>query len=336
MALFKRRNYLGQKLIMNFDGLQGIADLEGASVIMAEPFQKGTDPRKLNINISDSTKQHTTMTYTTDLDTLKLIFQNMTFRSSSLANANLNDQMEKERVGVAEFAKNRFITCFCQSDHEIIPFWMYYGKKIRQNKVMLQFKNFANNIEGCLYMDFALVKDGKKCLFRGPEVKNIINGQFSSGSKAEEYDLMGIIDALLMFDVEYVSITDEVFSQNNAGESEVDFSKITGQKSAVVTMQSYDPTVLGKQKSNPWDYERETRILCSLGGLQSPGWDYIDLRLKPEIFRGLRIVLSPWDDGKLRDSIQAIIDSSALSQEIKESIVIVDSVLKGKLNFPEE
>ena len=61
----------------------------------------------------------------------------------------------------------------------------------------------------------------------------------------------------------------------------------------------------------------------------------MDLRLKPEIYRGLRVMLSPWDDGTLRSKVEEIINNSGLPSDIIESIEIVDSGLKGKLNFPE-
>ncbi|EXM40269.1 hypothetical protein RASY3_09205 [Ruminococcus albus SY3] len=102
-----------------------------------------------------------------------------------------------------------------------------------------------------------------------------------------------------------------------------------------VEYKAIDPTVLGKQKSNPWDYENETRILCTINKPTMKGWDYIDLRLKPEIFHDLCIVLSPWDEGELRDNIANIIESIYLPQEIKDSIVIKESILKNKLNFSE-
>lgn len=69
-------------------------------------------------------------------------------------------------------------------------------------------------------------------------------------------------------------------------------------------MQGYNPTVLGKQKSNPWEYEKETRILSTLSSPAFKEWDYIDLQLHDEVFRGLRIVLSPWDDGTLRSRVE--------------------------------
>lgn len=315
------------------NGLTISTDLSDGSIILAEPFEKGADPEQLNIKISEDSKKHKVMGYTTDIGTLELIFQRKTLRSSSLSNANLNDPMEKERVGVSEFADSRFITCFCQLDHECVPFWMYYGKDIRKDKVLMQFRNFADRFEDCFYTDFALVADNKKCYFWSPDYEKALYNQMFYGKGQDEYDLRACIDSISIFDVEYVPIDSTVFTEDNTGETSVDFGKITGQTDAMVVMRGYNPTVLGKQKSNPWDYEKETRILSSLSNQEFSDWTFVDLRLKPEMFRGLRIMLSPWDDGSLRSKVESVINNSDLPSDVVESIEIVDSGLKGKLNF---
>lgn len=136
-----------------------------------------------------------------------------------------------------------------------------------------------------------------------------------------------------IFDVEYIPPDSTVFTEDNSGEANIDLSHIIGQENAVVKMQGYNPTVLGKQKSNPWEYEKETRILSALSSSEFNDWEYIDLQLKDEIFRNLRIVLSPWDDGNLRRQVEQVIKNSGLPEDIMESITIDDSVLKGTLNF---
>ena len=99
---------MGEKLKIKLQGLSIEADLSDASFILGEPIGQNANAGGLNINISEGTKQYDVMGYTTDLNTMRLIFQNKTFRSSNLTNANLNDTMEKQRVGVCEFASSRF------------------------------------------------------------------------------------------------------------------------------------------------------------------------------------------------------------------------------------
>ncbi|MCF0134180.1 MAG: hypothetical protein HUJ72_09965 [Blautia sp.] len=325
---------MSEKIAIKMNGITiGTADTEGMKLIIAEPYADDAVPRNLNINISEGSKSHPELSYTTDIGTLELIFRYQTFRSSSLSNANLNDPMEKERVGVSEYADGRFITCFCQSDHENVPFWMYYGKDKREEKVLLRFKNFAPSFADNIFIDYALTPDGRKCAFKSPDNLQLINRQHFDDRISQEYDLRGIISAILMFDVEYVPATSEIFTTDYAGSVDVDFSRV-GDDGMVIKMDGVDPTVLGKQKSNPWEYEKETRIMSVLSGGQFPGWDFIDLRLKPTIFKDLSIVLSPWDDGSLKSKVCEAIRSSSLPDEIKDSIEVIDSALKGKLNFP--
>lgn len=325
---------MGKVLKIRAGGITIDADLSEATFILAEPMADGKNIRELNVNISESVKEHPCFSYTTDLKTANLIFQNMTFRSSSLSYAKLNDMMEKERVGVRQFAGNRFITCFCHSEQESVPFWCNYGNDLREEKVLLRFRNFAKKFDACFHTDYGIVADSKKCLFKNAEYGRLINKQCEPGNTiADEYDLRAAVDAILMFDVEYIPADSDVFMEKNDGDSSIDFCQVTGQDNSSVIMHGFDPTVLGKQKSIPWEYEKETRILCSLGGDAFGKWDYIDLRLKPEIFRGLIIILSPWDDGNLRSKMQKVIESSSLPEDIKESIQIRDSVLKGTLNL---
>ncbi len=324
---------MGEKLKIKIGGLSIEADLADASFVMGEPIGHDVNAGELNINIGEETKQHDVMGYTTDLSSMRLIFQNKTFRSSSLSNANLNDAMEKQRVGVSEFAGSRFITCFAHTHQESVPFWMYYGKDIREEKVLLQFRNFATNFEECIRTDFAKVKNDKLCYFNSLEYGLAINSQWTADTT--QYDLRACVDSISVFDVEYVSPDSSVFTANNSGQADIDFSKITGQQNAVVKLQGFNPTVLGKQKSDPWEYEKETRILCTLSTPTFKEWDYIDLQLHSEIFRGLRVILSPWDDGTLREKVEKIITSSGLPSDIIASVTIEDSSLKGTLNFPE-
>ena len=322
---------MGEKLKIKLQGISIEADLSDASFFLDEPIGQNTIVGGLNINIAEGTKQYDVMGYTTDRNTMRLIFQNKTFRSSSLSNANLNDTMEKQRVGVSEFASSRFITCFTHTHQESVPFWMYYGKDIREEKVLLQFRNFAINFEKCVRTDFAKVKDDKLCFFRSPEYGSTINSRWFSDTT--QYDLRACIDSISVLDVEYVSPDSSVFTEDNSGQADIDFGHVTGQENAVVKLQGFNPTVLGKQKSNPWKYEKETRILCTLSNPTFKEWDYIDLQLHSEMFRGLRIILSPWDDGALRNKVEEIISSSGLPADIISSITIKDTSLKDTLNF---
>ena len=322
---------MGEKLKIKWNGISIDADLSDATFILGEPIGQSINAGELNVNIDEKTKKYDVMGYTTDIGTMRLIFQNKTFRSSSLSNVNLNDSMEKHRVGVSEFASSRFITCFTHSHQESVPFWMYYGKNIRRDKVLLQFRNFAADLESCIRLDFAKVKDNKLCFLGTSEYGLAINNQYFTDTT--KYDLRTCINSISVFDVEYISPDSPVFTEKNFGQASIDFGYITGQEKSTIKLQGFNPTVLGKQKSDPWEYEKETRILCTLSNPSFNEWDYIDLQLHDEIFRNLRIILSPWDDGTLKEQVDEIISNSGLPLEIISSIKIQDSALKGTLNF---
>ncbi len=100
---------------INIGGYTLKFDPSDAKFIIGEKRSEHQELSRVNVNISETALNHDVMTYTTDIDTVGLIFENMTFRSSSLTNENLNDPVEKERIGITEYAHSRFITCFCHS-----------------------------------------------------------------------------------------------------------------------------------------------------------------------------------------------------------------------------
>lgn len=135
-----------RKIVINFGGIAFEADLADASFVMSEPLGEGVETLGPNIFIDESSKRHQVFGYTTDISTMRLIFQNRTIRSSSLSYAKLNDTMEKQRVGVSDFACSRFITCFTHTNQESVPFWMNYGKDVPEDKLLLRFSNFTHDL----------------------------------------------------------------------------------------------------------------------------------------------------------------------------------------------
>lgn len=66
--------------------------------------------------------------------------------------------------------------------------------------------------------------------------------------------------------------------------------------------------------------------VCNVG-------EWIDLRLRDEMFRSLIFIKSSWEDETLQEEIRAAIQSSELSEDVKASIRIKDSEIKGTLDF---
>lgn len=328
------------KLNINLGGLC-LSSNETPTIIIGGPIESEDDLQVFKLKISDDVKKHERMCYTTDIGTLKLILENMTIRSSSLSNANLNDKMEKERVGISQFAGARFITCFSHADHESVPFWANYGGKEKSKKVLLKFKNFSNCFMDAVYTDYCLINGNQKLFFYSDEYKQTININGIIGEALEmpkiheDFDMRNCIRSTEIFDIEYLPSENKLFKENFSDKCDLDVSKFASKNSLKVIkgVPTYKTDCLGKQKSQPWDYERESRILSCLNQQDFSEWDYIDLRLKEEFFRNLVIVMNPWAENELKDIIMGIIRTSSLSEDIKSTISVEYSELHGTLNL---
>lgn len=150
-----------------------------------------------------------------------------------------------------------------------------------------------------------------------------------------DFDIRNCVRRIEVFDVDYVPTDSDVFTSDFSGTIDIDISEFSSNPEQTVwnDIKAFKPDCLGKQKSNPWSDERESRILCCLNNQEFSEWAYIDLRLRQEMFRDLVIVLSPWDDGELQSQLEDIIKRSILTDEIKKSIKIEKSGLEGTLNF---
>lgn len=180
----------------------------------------------VTIHIDDKLKQYDCMGYTTDIGTMRLIFQNKTIRSTSLANPRLNDEKDKERLGVTEFASGYFVTCFTHTNQENSYFWNNYGKDVKENIVLLQFKNFASNFKDCINTDFARVKNNKICFFYSRGYEGAVNNR--KEFEESKYDIDNCINVVEVFDVEYKSNKSKELTQDYSGKAHLHLDKITG------------------------------------------------------------------------------------------------------------
>lgn len=304
-------------------------DNDNLNLILTDEKVANTYTSSVSIHIDDNLKQYDCMSYTTDIETMRLIFENKTIRSTSLANPRLNDEKEKERFGVERFAAGYFVTCFTHTNQENIYFWNNYGKDVKKNKVLLQFKNFALNFKDCINTDFAKVKNNKICFFNSRSYVGAVNNREEMCQCG--YDIDNCINVVEVFDVEYKSNKSKELTQDYSGKAYLHLDKITGIDNSIVSVKTYDPTVFGKYKTDDWAIEQETRILSSLFDTKFDKWEYIDLNLYDEFFRGLTIVLSPWDKETLKEEVEEILNNSNLPLDIIDSISIKDSVYKNKL-----
>lgn len=306
-------------------------------MVLGKQVESGASVRDLLQIISDEIKSHNNLCHTTTLDKFKLIVSNMTLRCNNLTSADLNDAMERQRVNVSQYANGRFISCFSHISHESVPFWSLYGTE-KQTKLFLIFNNFSSFLAGAIHLDYCLLDGGAKAFFRSDEYTRTANtnspmfGQNLGLSKNNEaFDTRNCIESIEMFDIEYLPVNHEAFTADYSSEARIHFGD--GPDAPYLTMRQDRPECLGKQKSDPWDYEKESRILCCLHIQDFKEWTCVYLRLKAEIFRGLNIILSPWAEASLRDEVFEVIKNSELTDEIKDSIEIKSSGLEGTLNF---
>ncbi len=313
---------------------------EDPYIILGQPIKDTSALSSIFVDVSENVKSHSKLYYTTDIGALGFILSKLTLRCSSLTNAKLNDKMEKERVGVSQFAGGRFIVCFSHKEQENVHFWYNYGGDVRQSKVLLVLNNFATRLLDLIQTDYCLLENGRKAFFDGDDYHKAINQNGLLGTALglprtnEDYDLRNCISSIEMFDVEYLPFGDTAFSKDYSSKVTVDFSAnnmkaVPGELQGIV---AFNPNCLGKQKSNAWDIEHESRILFSLHQQDFHEWPFIDLRLKEEIFRDMTIVLSPWLDPGLENQVKMIIEKSHICPEIKQTIRIKHSDLENTLD----
>lgn len=282
------------------------------------------------ISIDSNTKSYDNLTYTTDSNTFKLIVNNLTFRSSNLTSSKLNDQMEKERADASQYAGSVFITCFSHISYESTLFWALYGGKVKELKVQLIFKNFIKNFTELFNLDYAITNNEKKCFVSSQKYGLYVNNP-DDFSDYNDYDLNSYIHDIEIFDIDYIPNESHIFTDSHSKVVEIEFGSDNTIKP--IKQKMTDVSILGKHKSVAWKQEEETRLLYRLSDPTFSDWDYIDFRVKPELFRDLTVILSPWDNGTLYNSVRLIIDKSRLPSDIKKSIIIKDSALKGSINI---
>lgn len=318
----------------------GIPFTSGAPQVIFDDTLDINNLSGININISETVKEHKQLGYTTDIGTLKFILNKRTIRSSSLNNAKLNDRMEKMRKGVERFAGSRFVTCFTHMECECIPFWAYYGGNDKTRKVQLVFDNFTSRFDELFYLDY-LLKDDTKVFFNSDEYNRTINQNGVFGVKMglpkinTDYDTRNSVKSISIFDVDYLEADNEVFTTDYSGMGTVEFRPESGLKfeHGSLQMQQFDISCLGRQKSEPWSYECETRIMLTFSLIDFCNWDYLDLRFKDDLFRNMKIILSPWVSEEAYNELQQMIEDWNISDEIKQTIKIQRSVVEGTLNL---
>jgi hypothetical protein len=146
-----------------------------------------------------------------------------------------------------------------------------------------------------------------------------------------DFDRSNWIESIELIDVEYLPAEHYVFSQNYSEQANVRLGP--EDNAPVINYTQFNPDCLGRQKTDAWDIEKESRILCCLYRQDFDKWPFIDLRLKEELFRDLTIILNPWADDHFETEVKNLISACNLSKEIKSSIVIQHSSERGRIKL---
>lgn len=242
------------------------------------------------------------------------LFKNRVLWCTPLNASNLNDQFEAQRKGIEEYAGSFFITCFSHCQHEIVPFWFNYGGQDDKRKVLLKIKNFSADPEEAIWLDYCLSKDKdksqKRILFDLDYDDSNSTSPLESEcikSTDESWEKRFRINYFKIVDVKYNPPADPVFSRNYLQKDEVYFG------STKVEMPSYHLGVLGRYKTHHWNYEKETRIICTATpATHSADWGgHIELRLKDKFFEGMEVVLNPWATEEFEKEVKDFVNSSS-------------------------
>lgn len=246
---------------------------------------------------------HEKLLHYCSFDTLQKILKNKTLKLSNLEN--LNDKHEKKRKGIEPFAKKTFVACFSNCQHEVVPFWYNYGGNQNKDKVLLRIKNFAGKFEKCF------------------NINSFIDG---NTYKRKPFDLN--IWAIQTIDIEYLPSNHDDLNRSYSAPAAL---RSNSTSLIVSTGVLHDTTLLGHQKSAHWDYEKETRIVCTMGAHHKISFESMYLMLDDCFFKDMEIILNPWCDDGFASKVSDYIKQVSLPEEIRGTINISKSELDGLL-----
>ena len=276
---------------------------------------------------SDECMTYEQLLHYTSFDVLKVMLSNRTLKCNSLKH--VNDRLERQRKGIEDLTDAFYVSCFCHNQYEIVPFWfMYGGSALDSKKVLLRFKNFADDFENTIESDWAFSGDNKKIYFNLKKLFAVnMGGIYCCPIDDPQIENRQTIKAIRLFDVEYLLPDDEAFSKEYKTRGNVSFAESQSLMPAAIS----DARLVGKQKKIHWEYEAETRIQCIMDPIGSYYFDHILLRLKDNVFREMVIVANPWASDDFIADINTALDESTLQKDIKDTIIVQRSELDGQI-----
>lgn len=156
-----------------------MSETDGLRMIFEKVIEgESTTEEGTRLYINPTSTQYEYLSHFCSIESFYSILDNMTFRATRLNSLKMNDLLEAKRKNIEHLAGAYFISSFTHCQHEIVPFWMYYGGAKKENKVRLRIKNFAMGFEERFFCDYCLASSGQKLFFDTPEheITTRING----------------------------------------------------------------------------------------------------------------------------------------------------------------
>ena len=220
------------------------------------------------LQIDENSKAHKKLLHYCNMSSLKDMLNDKTLKCNNLSN--VNDVFEHKRIGIEEYSMNCFVSCFCNYQQEIVPFWLNYGGEDRKQKVLLKFNNYSNDIYNKIYTDYFLTEQKRKMkIFLDSKKSYSLDDIVGEIKENSEYDASNFLTLIKIKDVDYRPKSDPVFNKTYFPADDPPFivnaKGIDGEDLGQVPFA--DISSLGCYKTNHWEYEKETRIICQLNVL---------------------------------------------------------------------
>ncbi len=203
----------------------------------------------------------------TDIDSLKAILNNKTFRFTDLSK--LDDMQEKESIQYNNRGYTTFVSCWTSASKESIPMWYLYSKGKPENMIRIELP--AN----------PFTEETAEEITDNQEPERCVNGL----SIIRRYKN----NSSILFKVEYTDIEND----KKLKPIESSFLGVKQSKEFEIFITEVFPS-LGYYKNNYWSFQREYRyILWYDGDDRNKIGDYLYLKLRDEIIKKMKIVTGP-------------------------------------------
>jgi len=262
-----------------------------------EEFQIRNDNEILCNKMITNSKKHHYLYHYTSYQTLIKILKNNSFMFNRTDF--VNDLIERERI--VKGSTESFVSCYTHNKKESIPMWLLYAKK---DGVRIGFKNklIFDNQRVYYYKNDQKIYFEKKAISSNKIPSNII----------KVYN--GYIEASNPFRIDIIYSNDKLKNQFCFEDQGI---------------QEQYPYIQVGIKSNPWEYEKETRYFIGTSIFERLNIEKLYCEFSDFFYNGLEIVWNPIMKNK-NEKIQEI--KTILGKSNTNIISFKDSELQDKIS----